>query len=192
VLHVRCASLVSHEALSPAPSPERAALAALRHVLASDAIKNSWSVENVGTCDADDLTPARVLPMTESAAGGSASAGDETAFYVSGILQKDEALTAQFLKSVPAAQPPFAAQSGDGGAWTGLSYSKPIWLFFGRNSTAAPLVGRVEHTDSVTHSGTWHLQLRYETVESVRVPSMFYLVSRKHAQNRVLAHIIMC
>jgi hypothetical protein len=43
---------------------------------------------------------------------------------------------------------------------TELSYERAIWFFFGRNRLGnEPLQGRPEHTDSITHDGTWHFQL---------------------------------
>jgi U3 small nucleolar RNA-associated protein 6 len=43
-----------------------------------------------------------------------------------------------------------------------LSYGPCLWFFFGRNvanDTVSPMLGRPEHTDSVSHDGTWHYQL---------------------------------
>jgi len=44
-------------------------------------------------------------------------------------------------------------------AW---NYEPCLWIFFGRNTqacSAADLEGRPEHTDSISHDGTWHYQL---------------------------------
>lgn len=39
--------------------------------------------------------------------------------------------------------------------------TEPIWVFVGRNcSQKAMLVGRPEHTDDVSHDGTWHYQAK--------------------------------
>lgn len=39
------------------------------------------------------------------------------------------------------------------------SYGHCLWCFFGVNFTNEDLPGRPEHTDSVSHDGTWHYQL---------------------------------
>jgi hypothetical protein len=110
-------------------------------------------------------------------------------FYVSCILQSEcNDLQSQFLAACPYAVPPFFPQMNDGSSndhsnvWGNVIHSTPIWLFMGRHHhtgntdddepvlkkgtrkediAAAPaaLTGRVEHTDSVNHSGTWHHQL---------------------------------
>jgi hypothetical protein len=39
------------------------------------------------------------------------------------------------------------------------AYGPAVWFFFGRNHDAVTLNGRPEHTDAVSHDGTWHFQL---------------------------------
>jgi len=44
--------------------------------------------------------------------------------------------------------------------WTDWSYERALWIFFGRNRHGnEDLEGRPEHTDSISHDGTWHYQL---------------------------------
>jgi len=40
-----------------------------------------------------------------------------------------------------------------------MKHGPCIWLFYGRNNMQEPLDGRPEHTDSISHDGTWHYQL---------------------------------
>jgi hypothetical protein len=71
--------------------------------------------------------------------------------YCSFIVQKDKDVYEQTLDKVL----PFKAF--DGTTWF---YEKALWLFFGRNPLGtADLQGRPDHTDSVTHDGTFHCQL---------------------------------
>jgi hypothetical protein len=37
--------------------------------------------------------------------------------------------------------------------------TEPYWMFLGRNTSATPLPGRAEHTDSIQHHGTFHYQM---------------------------------
>ena len=40
----------------------------------------------------------------------------------------------------------------------GISHTAPVWVFLGR-AASREMPGRPEHTDSVSHEGTWHLQV---------------------------------
>lgn len=44
---------------------------------------------------------------------------------------------------------------------SGWDYEPCLWIFFGRNNSAngKDLEGRPEHTDQISHDGTWHYQL---------------------------------
>lgn len=54
--------------------------------------------------------------------------------------------------------------------WRSVSHTSPVWIFCGRNtnSNGNNIQGRVEHTDSVKHSGTWHYQLAGTKIWFVR------------------------
>ena len=128
---------------------------------------NHFSVENACQHDRQRLTAESIFGSSEE----SSAVLNSGAFYVSSILQRNKKALATFFASVPFAEPPLLVADHDDGAW----------LFFGRNptkpapaaragakrqkTTAAaaapePIDGRPEHTDNVTHSGTWHAQLR--------------------------------
>lgn len=55
----------------------------------------------------------------------------------------------QALRALPWKAPPF---------WK-AKHSDALWFFIGQNLGQKPMRGRLEHTDQVMHSGTWHLQL---------------------------------
>ena len=49
--------------------------------------------------------------------------------------------------------------------------TKPIWLFIGQNlpiKRNINLQGRVEHTDSTQHAGTWHYQVHGKKIWYIR------------------------
>jgi len=73
------------------------------------------------------------------------------AAYCSFLVQKDKKAYEETLGRLP-------FKAFDGSEWF---YETALWIFFGRNSldNAENLKGRTEHTDSVTHDGTWHYQL---------------------------------
>ena len=104
---------------------------------------NHFHVENPGSHDAAKLTPFEAYGRKAPPSGP---------FYVSSILQDDEACSEAFLASVPyATHPLFQHAHHDDG----------VWLFYGSTGEGgATLPGRPEHVDSVDHSGTWHVQLR--------------------------------
>lgn len=68
--------------------------------------------------------------------------------YCSFLVQNDKKRYKSTLERLPVVDV-------SGGRWT---YEDALWIFFGRNGTGE-MAGRPEHTDSVSHSGTWHYQL---------------------------------
>ena len=73
-------------------------------------------------------------------------------FYCSSILQGDAEGVRRVLGRLPVEE---AAAALPGGA----EHDCGAWLFVGKNGAASALRGRPEHTDSVAHSGTYHVQL---------------------------------
>ena len=145
----------------------------------------NWSIENAGTStNHDQLSPLSVLERISSHHAAKKRSRNHLpgSFYVSCILQSDRNdLQSQFLAACPYTVPPFFPQKKDASAaWGHVTHSAPVWLFMGRHqqvenndeplskkgtkkavttAATAALTGRVEHTDSVSHSGTWHHQL---------------------------------
>jgi len=109
-------------------------------------IRNSWSVENDCGTSSSLLTPDALLKEEEGV-------HSPFSYYVSCIAQTNPALLEGVSELLPnhSQTPPFM--------FTGATHSEPIWMFFGRNDSKTPMVGRPEHTDLVSHSGTWHAQL---------------------------------
>ena len=125
-------------------------------------VDQSWSVEWTPP-DRSAGEPAakraklRAAGVTASRILGSATAiaPSDAPYYASFIAQTDTDAVEFVASSLPAPMPPYLATKGA----LKVAHGAPIWLFFGRNSGAAALPGRKEHTDDVTHDGTWHVQL---------------------------------
>jgi U3 small nucleolar RNA-associated protein 6 len=70
--------------------------------------------------------------------------------YCSFLLQKSKELYSATIQKLPFQEFPHI----------GWVYEPTVWFFFGRNLIGSTnLDGRPEHTDSVSHDGTWHYQL---------------------------------
>lgn len=120
-----------------------------------DKDKKSWCIENNGKQDKgkspennkkDDYTKALDFldPLQKSKDGNDCA-------YCSFLIQHDNRVKQEALSRFPISTLPFANQ------W---AYGPSIWVFFGRNHLGAEdMQGRPEHTDSVSHDGTWHYQL---------------------------------
>lgn len=110
-----------------------------------------FTVENRGSFEKDqDITPQTILDCS------STNNNQQSSFYVSTILRRRSEGDA--LKDLVKMLPETVLSEtlvSNGGAW----------LFVGRhtsdggNKRKRPLVGRAEHVDEVTHSGTWHYQM---------------------------------
>ena len=73
--------------------------------------------------------------------------------YCSFLIQKDK-------ESFSATQEKLPVK--DFSPWNDWNYEPCLWIFFGRNgdeTQTTELQGRPEHTDSISHDGTWHYQL---------------------------------
>jgi hypothetical protein len=111
---------------------------------AKDVLRKSWSVENACGGKPEFLTPDALFHRMNAS----------SSFYVSCIAQTDASLVKEAEKLIPfeTPAPPFM--------FAGAKHSEPLWFFVGyNNSDQDSMVGRPEHTDVVSHSGTWHIQL---------------------------------
>lgn len=104
----------------------------------NDEDKASWCVETKGAAATSEFL--------------SSSSTDERA-YCSFLIQKDKDILRKTIGRLPISHFPWNETS----EW---AYEDALWLFFGRNQLGnINLDGRPEHTDSVSHDGTWHYQL---------------------------------
>ena len=72
--------------------------------------------------------------------------------YCSFVIQKDQNVLSDTVPKLPLKELACAP------SW---EYEPCLWIFFGRNDDVQgkSLRGRPEHTDSISHDGTWHYQL---------------------------------
>ncbi len=124
-----------------------------------------------------DASPATADALLASTCG-TPTAGSAQ-WYASFIVQRERAAVDACLASVPCAEPPCLSGRG-------VRHGGAIWWFIGRNPPqpaarargarhaaraadgAAALPGRPEHTDAVSHDGTWHYQLEGKKAWSLR------------------------
>jgi U3 small nucleolar RNA-associated protein 6 len=101
--------------------------------------KKSWCVETHG--GSISLEPAEFLDSQRD---------KRDRAYCSFLIQQDVQEYESTLERLP-------CQKLLGFDWV---YEPALWIFFGRNPVGSMcLDGRPDHTDSVTHDGTWHYQL---------------------------------
>ena len=108
-----------------------------------DVVKKTWWVENeIGA----KLSPAQIFGKKVCR---------RHPFYCSFIMQGSKRGLETVLRSLPFAEPEFL--HGAGGK---AIHEECAWIFFGKNDVTTKVVlrGRTEHTDSVEHAGTWHIQ----------------------------------
>jgi U3 small nucleolar RNA-associated protein 6 len=99
--------------------------------------KESWTVETNGGAS---IPPAEILrpELTQLQA------------YCSFLIQNDKKAYKETTDRLP-------VKELVGTKW---SYENALWIFFGRNPVDGDdLDGRPEHTDCISHDGTWHYQL---------------------------------
>lgn len=114
----------------------------------NDDIEQSWSIENSQnhlTCK-DVFQNAKTLSRKN--------------WYISTILQHNDSLVQKFLKDCPCINP-FPPSCN-------IKYTQPIWIFCGKCNLKSSFDGRKEHTDSISHSGTWHYQCSGKKIWHIR------------------------
>ena len=117
---------------------------------------------NLETGPRNVLSAAALLGAGPRSARAAAAA--EECWYASFILQDDhdpEAFSST-LSRLPLTEPAFLDEA---------RHSNCVWFFFGSNPGRTAMRGRPEHTDQISHSGTWHLQASGTKVWYVRPSS---------------------
>eukprot|EP00051_Salpingoeca_urceolata_P020156 m.300401 g.300401 ORF g.300401 m.300401 type:complete len:860 (-) comp19555_c3_seq4:232-2811(-) len=74
-------------------------------------------------------------------------------WYCSFVLNKSTCPPGGFERTLKTLAPTTPHLSDD------VTYTPNVWFFFGNNHAKTQLAGRTEHTDVITHHGTWHVQL---------------------------------
>ena len=152
-----------------------------------DVVGASWSVEwTPPDRSAGEPAAKRAKRRAESVtashilSSATAIAPSDAPYYASFIAQTDADAVAFVTSSLPSPMPPYLATKGA----LKVVHGAPIWLFFGRNSGATELPGRKEHTDDVTHDGTWHVQLAGSKAWMVRPTDALLQRWRERASSR--------
>jgi len=122
-----------------------------------DKDKVSWCIENKSSSSGNEevVTPSDFLDGSNK---------DHTG-YCSFIVQHSSSAMAELQNRLPVVHLPISDESPKT-AEGRMKYGPCIWFFYGKNygckdadSQQSSLLGRPEHTDSVSHDGTWHYQL---------------------------------
>ena len=142
----------------------------------NDKIKDSFCVENIG--DGTELSSPIVFQKRNVQRR-------DGCWYASLIFQHD-ARTMQRLKS---SLPIHSVNDC-------VFHSDIIWVFIGKNSSSSLLEGRAEHTDSVTHDGTWHYQCCGEKIWHIRPTELLVDTLRKRNADTNIStndkHVVKC
>eukprot|EP00040_Diaphanoeca_grandis_P020657 m.109875 g.109875 ORF g.109875 m.109875 type:complete len:550 (+) comp27994_c2_seq1:159-1808(+) len=94
-------------------------------------------------------------PMSDNSPWPDMVEGQNRAWYASFVVQNDVEAVDEVLAALPT---PSLVKSD--ATDNDLTHLNCAWLFFGENTdNEGVLQGRTEHTDAVTHDGTWHVQL---------------------------------
>jgi U3 small nucleolar RNA-associated protein 6 len=99
--------------------------------------QKSWCIETTGPAEKPKSEDFLQPEITDHVA------------YCSFLVQKDKDSLSDLLKQLPL----------EAFSWNSWEYEPCLWIFFGRNPSKNDLQGRPEHTDSISHDGTWHYQL---------------------------------
>lgn len=122
-----------------------------------DRDRSSWTHETVlenGSTSAD-LSCADKVALDFLSNNSMDSSQNQLRGYCSFIVQHDAEILKEMLVRLPMSDLPLDARK--------IRYGPGLWVFFGLNNENQEdgkiLQGRGEHTDSVSHDGTWHYQL---------------------------------
>ena len=118
--------------------------------------RESWCVENSAANKDDNRSKPGSFLVTDQNDNDNDNDNDTTkgtqAGYCSFLLQRDKTILDETLERLPVSEIP-----GNDKQW---HHGPCVWFFFGRNPAGDTILqGRPEHTDSVSHDGTWHYQL---------------------------------
>ena len=140
-------------------------LAALFDSLTEDD-RATFCIENAGA-NGDGKSGSKEEKPTDFLAPSCDEEQEERRGYCSFLVQSPKIL-ADTLDRLPLSQLPLTGSNGDSSSTSNekkMRHGPALWIFFGRNApketTSAQdlLDGRPEHTDSVSHDGTFHYQL---------------------------------
>ena len=151
----------------------------------NDSDKESFCIEN------ETSSESFAKDGDETGIGSSflkAKNSDNRTGYCSFMIQNDKEALSSLLNTLPVKDPVTATSKPDRDASSdqGWGYEPCLWIFFGRNNSVdgKDLDGRPEHTDQISHDGTWHYQLS-GTKRWLLRPTPQLLRSWKHDTNAI-------
>jgi len=151
--------------------------------------KESWCIEgkevrsqNDGNEKASTISPHDFLDANNKNHRG----------YCSFLVQHSEKVMNDLLPRLPMAHLPVKSgtEPGKNCVTMKVHYGPCLWMFFGKNYGSsskippAPLQGRTEHTDSVTHDGTWHYQLSGTKIWRLRPTTQLMRKIKEHRRQK--------
>lgn len=144
--------------------------------------KASWCIENKKNHKSDDEDGAKPGSFLQNNKKGRG--------YCSFLVQHSKDVLDDLLtSSLPMVHLPVQksnSKDGDTAALMKVDYGPALWMFFGKNyNSNEALLGRPEHTDSVTHDGTFHYQLSGTKIWRLRPTAelMEAMASREQSQS---------
>lgn len=128
--------------------------------------KETWCIETASDAE-KSISPKIFLQSLGST---------KTRAYCSFLIQNDKQVLEDTLMRLPVQTLEFVSN---------IKHETALWIFFGRNpptdlSAVGDLDGRPEHTDSVSHDGTWHYQLSGEKIWALRPSAEMKKHLRRH------------
>ena len=119
--------------------------------------RTHWSVENRGDYETEQqlMEPTSIKDLVDR-------------FYVSTIIHKTDVLALEDLLALTLPRPPLPTAIHNGGAWLFVGKTKCSGGNSKRKRSSYAMIGRAEHVDDVTHSGTWHYQQSGDKVWYIR------------------------
>lgn len=138
--------------------------------------KASWCIENKANQKPDDDEDDHTESFLHNNKKGRG--------YCSFLVQHSKEMLEDLLTSrLPMVHLPVKESSKDDTVTMQVDYGPALWLFFGKNfnpNENESLQGRPEHTDSVTHDGTFHYQLSGTKIWRLRPTTELTQAMRNH------------
>ncbi|KAJ1627509.1 hypothetical protein T492DRAFT_1024066 [Pavlovales sp. CCMP2436] len=125
------------------------------HAAQPRVIDATFTLENAGGKASSKASGKVVVAARDPAAVLAASPSGRERWYASFIWQG----AATELSAVLSATLPCAVPRALAAEPAAAEPTQPTWFFIGFNPSLVPLPGRPEHTDELSHDGTWHFQL---------------------------------
>lgn len=149
-----------------------------------DKDRASWTHETVSeNCSTSaDLSNADKVALDFLSNNSTDNSQNQRRGYCSFIVQHDAEILKEMLERLPMSDLPLNVRK--------IRYGPGLWVFFGLNKGNQEggkiLEGRGEHTDSVSHDGTWHYQLSGRKDWFIRPTNEMLQILERSSQNELI------